>query len=94
MNSTLEDFDLTDILDSEETISEYLSQVLADGDTDELLRAIGYVAKARGMAQLARESGIGREGLYKALRAGSHPQFETIIKVLHSLNINLVAVSR
>jgi probable addiction module antidote protein len=63
-------------------------------DADELLRAIGYVAKARGMAQLARESGIGREGLYKALRAGSHPQFETIIKVLHSLNINLVAVSR
>ncbi|KAA0874217.1 addiction module antidote protein [Nitrincola tapanii] len=93
MSETLTEFDLADVLDSEEAISEYLSQVLADGDNDELLRAIGYIAKARGMAQLARDSGLGRESLYKALRVGSHPQFDTVLKVLKALNIDLKAVS-
>lgn len=93
MSETLTEFDLADVLDSEEAISEYLSQVLADGDNDELLRAIGYIAKARGMAQLARDSGLGRESLYKALRVGAHPQFDTVLKVLKALNIDLKAVS-
>lgn len=93
MSETLTEFDLADVLDSEEAISEYLSQVLADGDNDELLRAIGYIAKARGMAQIARDSGLGRESLYKALRVGSHPQFDTVLKVLKALNIDLKAVS-
>lgn len=93
MSETLIEFDLADVLDSEEAVSEYLSQVLADGDNDELLRAIGYIAKARGMAQIARDSGLGRESLYKALRVGSHPQFDTILKVLKALNIDLKAVS-
>ena len=93
MSETLTEFDLADVLDSEEAISEYLSQVLADGDNDELLRAIGYIAKARGMAHLARDSGLGRESLYKALRVGSHPQFDTVLKVLKALNIDLKAVS-
>ena len=93
MAETLIEFDLADVLDSEEAVSEYLSQVLADGDNDELLRAIGYIAKARGMAQIARDSGLGRESLYKALRVGSHPQFDTILKVLKALNIDLKAVS-
>ena len=93
MSETLTEFDLADVLDSEEAISEYLSQVLADGDNDELLRAIVYIAKARGMAQIARDSGLGRESLYKALRVGSHPQFDTVLKVLKALNIDLKAVS-
>ena len=93
MSEKLIEFDLADVLDSEEAVSEYLSQVLVDGDNDELLRAIGYIAKARGMAQIARDSGLGRESLYKALRVGSRPQFDTVLKVLKALNIDLKAVS-
>jgi len=58
MSQTLTTFDMAALLDSDEAISKYLSQVLADGDNDEFLRAIGYVAKARGMAQIAKDSGL------------------------------------
>ena len=61
MADTLIPFDIATLLDSDEAISEYLSQILADGDTDELLRALGHVARARGMAQVSRDSGLGRE---------------------------------
>ena len=87
----LVDFDLTELLDSNEAISEYLTQVLADGDSDELLRAIGYIAKARGMAQIASSTGLGRESLYKALAPGAKPRFDTIMKVMQALGIELHA---
>lgn len=87
----LTEFDLATILDSEEAISEYLSQVLADGDGDELLRAIGYIAKARGMAQIAAATGLGRESLYKALTPGARPRFDTVLKVVHALGVELRA---
>ena len=57
MSQNLTTFDMAALLDSDEAISEYLSQVLADGDSEEFLRAIGYVAKARGMAQIAKDPG-------------------------------------
>lgn len=60
-------FDMVALLDSDAAMSEYLSQVLEDGDSDELIRALGYIAKAKGMAMVAQESGLGRESLYKAL---------------------------
>ncbi len=82
-------FDLVSLLDSDEAISEYLSQVLDDGDSDELLRALGYIAKAKGMAMIAKESGLGRENLYKALAPGSHPRFDTILKVIKALGVKL-----
>lgn len=88
------EFDLSDYLTSEEDIAEYISQVLADGDSEELLRAIGYIAKARGMTQLAKDTGLGRESLYKAFRKGAKPQFETVYKVLSALNIDLKAVPK
>lgn len=87
----LVDFDLAELLDSDEAISEYLTQVLADGDSDELLRAIGYIAKARGMAQIASNTGLGRESLYKALTPGAKPRFDTIMKVIQALGIELHA---
>lgn len=71
MAQTLTTFDMAALLDSDEAISEYLSQVLADGDNDEFLRAIGYVAKARGMTKIATEAGVGRESLYKAFAPGA-----------------------
>jgi probable addiction module antidote protein len=91
MKPVITEFDLAVLLDSEEAISEYLSQVLADGDTDELIRAVGHVAKARGMAQIARDSGLGRASLYKAFAPGAKPRFDTVVKVMRAMGVELVA---
>lgn len=88
----LPEFDIADYLQSKEAIAEYLSLVLQDGDTDELLRAIGHVARAKGMANIAKATGLGRESLYKALVPGAKPRFETIMAVLRALDIELQAV--
>ena len=85
----LKTFDLSRHLDSEQAMAEYLSQVLEDGDNDELIRAIGHIAKAKGMAAVAKESGLGRESLYKALSEGSQPRFETITKVINALGLKM-----
>jgi probable addiction module antidote protein len=91
--SKLTDFDISLYLDSPEVIAEYLTQVLKDGNADELLEAIGHVAKAKGMSQIAKDTGLGRESLYKTFQAGAKPRFETVLKVLNSLDIKLQAVS-
>lgn len=90
--SELKRFDIADYLDSDEAIAEYLSVVLEDNDPDLLIAALGDIAKARGMAQIAKETGLGRESLYKALREGASPRFDTIIRVLSALGVKLVAV--
>ena len=90
MSKTTE-FDPASYLDSEEVIAEYLNIALASGDTDLLLSAICDVAKARGMAQIARDTGLGRESLYKALSAGSKPRFDTVFKVLQALGVQMHA---
>lgn len=72
-------------------IAEYLNQALASGDTDLLLADIGDVARARGMAQVAQQAGLGRESLYKALTAGAKPRFDTIFKVLNALGVRMQA---
>jgi probable addiction module antidote protein len=82
-------FDITRYLESEEAMAEYLSQVLEDGDNNELIRALGHIAKAKGMAIVAKESGLGRESLYKALSEGSQPRFETITKVINALGLKI-----
>ncbi|HEO98280.1 MAG TPA: putative addiction module antidote protein [Epsilonproteobacteria bacterium] len=91
MNKELVPFDIVEYLDSEEAIAEYLSQVLEDGDNEEFLRAIGHIAKAKGMAQIAEETGMGRESLYKAFRPNAKPRFDTVMKVLHALKIQINA---
>ncbi len=88
----LPEFDIADHLQSKEAVAAYLSMVLQDGDTDELLRAIGHVARAKGMANIAKATGLGRESLYKALVPGAKPRFETIMAVLRALDIELQAV--
>jgi probable addiction module antidote protein len=85
----LKTFDITRYLESEKAMAEYLSQVLEDGDNNELIRALGHIAKAKGMAIVAKESGLGRESLYKALSEGSQPRFETITKVIHALGLKI-----
>jgi probable addiction module antidote protein len=85
----LKTFDITRHLDSEEAMAEYLSQVLEDGDNAELIRALGHIAKAKGMATVAKDSGLGRESLYKALSEGSQPRFDTISKVINALGLKM-----
>jgi probable addiction module antidote protein len=84
-------FDMADYLKSNEDVAEYLSQVLNDGDSEELIRALGHIAKARGMAQLAKDTGLGRESLYKALAPGAKPRYDTVLKVIKALGIRLHA---
>ena len=91
--SNLTTFDISQYLDSKEMIAEYLSQVLKDGDMNELLEAIGNSAKAKGMSQIAKDTGLGRESLYKAFQEGAKPRFETVIKVMDSFGVKLQAVA-
>jgi len=91
MPDTLHAFDMSEMLDSDEAIAEYLSQVMADGDTDELVAALGHIARARGMAQIARDAGLGRESLYKALAPGAKPRFDTVLRVVRALGVRLEA---
>ena len=90
MDKTTE-FDAAHYLDSEEMIAEYLSLALTSGDADLLLAAIADVVRARGMAQIARDSGLGRESLYKALAVGAKPRFDTVFKVLQALGVQMQA---
>ena len=93
MSEKLLTFDMARYLGSDAAITEYLTQVLADGDPDELLSAIGHIAKAKGMAQVAKDAGLGRESLYKALAPGAKPRFDTILRVTRALGITLSATS-
>ena len=92
-HSDLQTFDIANYLDSKEVIAEYLSQILEDGDMDELLSALGEIARAKGMTQLSKDTGLGRESLYKTFHIGSKPKFDTIVKILHSFGIQLKAVA-
>lgn len=86
-------FDAAEFLDSEEVIAEYLAAALDDPNSDVFLRAVENVAKARGIAQVAKASGLGRESLYKALAPGAKVRYETIRKVLESLGVRLTVTA-
>ena len=82
---TTSKFDIADYLDDNKMIAEYLNAVLEEGDSQELVAAIGHVAKAIGMTKIAEQTGLSRPSLYKALNQDSKPQFETIFKVLKAI---------
>lgn len=79
--------EIADYLDSEAVIAEYLSQAARDENPAVLLKALGDVAKARGMAEVAKASGLGRESLYKTLAPGAKPRFETIASIMRALGV-------
>jgi len=81
----LKKFDASEYLDNEEMIAEYLTAALEDENPDVFLAAISDVAKSRGIASIAKSTGLGRESLYKALAPGAKPRYDTILKVLHGL---------
>jgi probable addiction module antidote protein len=87
-------FDVADSLDNEETVAAYLSAAVEDPDPDAFLVTVKAVARARGMTQLAKDSGLGRESLYKALSPGAKPRYETVMKVVRALGVNLHAEVR
>jgi len=89
--SELPDFDMAEHLPDEQAIAEYLTIVLEENDPAALADALGTIARARGMTEIAKTSGITREALYKALRSNAHPRFDTISKVCTALGVRLVA---
>ena len=84
-------FDAADYIDDEETIAEYITASLEDPNPDVFLTAVRDVARARGMAQLAKDVGLGRESLYKALTPGAKPRYDTMLKLLRALGVKLSA---
>jgi len=87
----LPDFDMAEFLKSDEDIANYLTIVLEENNPAELTRALGVIARARGMTEVARAAGLTREALYKALRPSSQPRFDTIARVCTALGVKLVA---
>jgi probable addiction module antidote protein len=84
-------FDITEMLQDDESIAEYLTLVMEDGDPALLAATLGDIARARGMTQIAKDAGIGREALYKALRPDASPRFDTVARVCKALGVKLVA---
>lgn len=87
----LPEFDITEHLDSDQAIAEYLTIVLEEDDPAALADALGSIARARGMTEIAKASGLTREALYKALRPNASPRFDTIVKVCRALGVKLHA---
>jgi probable addiction module antidote protein len=85
----LRKFDPARYLDNEEVIAEYLTAALEDENPEVFLEAIGNVARVRGIADIAKRTGLGRESLYKALAPGAKPRYDTILRVLRSLDVKI-----
>jgi probable addiction module antidote protein len=85
-------WDLGAFLDSEERIALFLEAAFEDGDPALIAAALGEVARARGMTKTAKDTGMAREALYRALSADGRPEFTTILKVLRSFGLRLSAV--
>lgn len=82
-------FDAAQYLDNEKVMAAYLKEVMETGDNELFLSALGDIAKARGMTEVAKASGLSRESLYKAVRPGSRPQYETVDRIVHALGLKL-----
>lgn len=84
-------YDTAALIHSDREAAAYLEAALAEGDAALFAAAIGDIARARGMTKIAKETGLGRESLYKALSAEGKPEFNTVVMVLNALNIRLHA---
>ena len=87
-------WDPADHLETEEDMVAYLEAALEDGDPTLVAAALGDIARAKGMTQIAREAGLGRESLYKALSPAGNPEFATILKVVSALGLQLHASAK
>jgi probable addiction module antidote protein len=87
-------WDAADHLTSPEDMAAYLEAALEDGDAAVIAAVLGDIARAKGMTSVARDTGLGRESLYKALSPGGNPEFGTVLKVLCALGLRLHATPR
>ena len=84
-------WDPAEHLETDEDMAAYLEAALEDGDASLVAAALGDIARAKGMTQIARDAGMGRESLYKALSPAGNPEFATILKVISALGLRLHA---
>ncbi len=84
-------WDAAEHLESDEDMAAYLEAALEEGDASLVAAALGDIARAKGMTEIAREAGLGRESLYKALSPEGNPEFETVLKVVRALGLKLHA---
>jgi probable addiction module antidote protein len=82
-------WDASEHLDSDEMIAAYLEAVFEEGDVGAIADAIGTVAKAKGMSQIARETGLSRENLYRALSDDGNPELATLLKVIRAMGLRI-----
>lgn len=87
------DFDAAEYLDSPEVAIEYLNQAFASGEPALINAAIGDVARARGMSNVAKAAKLGRQSLYKALDKDGNPTVDTLVKVMSALGLKLTAAA-
>ena len=85
-------WDVADHLKTKEDIAAYLEAALEDGEPSLVIAALGDIARSQGMSQIARETGLGRESLYKALSIEGNPEFATILKVMKALGLRLQVI--
>tara|TARA_R110000765_G_scaffold161390_1_gene265801 strand:- start:55 stop:342 length:288 start_codon:yes stop_codon:yes gene_type:complete len=88
----LRPWDATEFLDSEEMISEYLAVAFEEGDAEEIRLALNNVARARGMTDLQKQTGLSRSALYKALGEGGNPTLDTLLAILKALGVKMSVV--
>ena len=91
MATKVKDYDIADHLRTPEEMAAYLEACIAeaDGDTSFVVKALGDIARAKGMTQISEATGLGRESLYKALSAEGNPQFDTIVRVAKALGLEI-----
>lgn len=85
-------WDIADHLDTDERAALFLEAAFEDGDPSVIAAALGDIARARGMSKLSRDTGLAREALYRALSPEGHPEFATVLKVVHALGLRLTTV--
>lgn len=90
----LRDFDPANYLTDDETIAHYLAEAAQEADPDAFLQALGDVARARGIREIARETGLARTNLYRVLAPGSNPSYHTLRKVMDAMGISFAAVAK
>lgn len=87
-------FDTAEYLKTDEEVAYYLTEVLKDGDSEEIAHALGVAARAKSMRQVAEQAGLNEKSLYRALSEDGNPRLDTLVKVLGALGITLKAEVR
>ena len=86
-------WDVAEHLETEEDMAAYLEAALEENDPSLIAAALGDIARAKGMSQIAKQTKLGRESLYKALSPDGNPEFSTILKVINALGLHLHATT-